>query len=27
LPKDLAKTFGAATPLMKFLCQAVSVPF
>jgi uncharacterized protein (TIGR02453 family) len=27
LPKELAKVFGAATPLMKFLCEAVSVPF
>ncbi len=27
LPKELAKTFGTATPLMEFLCKAVSVPF
>lgn len=27
LPKELAKVFGTATPLMKFLCEAVSVPF
>lgn len=27
LPEELAKVFGAATPLMKFLCEAVSVPF
>ncbi len=27
LPKELAKVFAAATPLMKFLCEAVSVPF
>ncbi len=27
LPQELAKVFGAATPLMRFLCEAVSVPF
>ena len=27
LPKELARVFGAATPLMKFLCESVSVPF
>ncbi len=27
LPKDLARVFGAGTPLMKFLCDAVSAPF
>ena len=27
LPKDLAKTFKAGTPLMRFLCEALGVPF
>ena len=27
LPKDLAKTFMAGTPLMRFLCDALGVPF
>ena len=27
LPKDLAKIFAAGTPLMRFLCDALDVPF
>ena len=27
LPKALAKTFAAGTPFMRFLCDALSVPF
>ena len=27
LPKELAKTFEAGTPLMRFLCDALGVPF
>ena len=27
LPKELAKTFEAGTPFMRFLCDALGVPF
>jgi len=27
LPQELVKVFQGATPLMKFLCGAVDVPF
>ena len=27
LPKELSKLFKAGTPFMRFLCEAVDVPF
>ena len=27
LPKELASRFAAGTPLMRFLCEALEVPF